>query len=239
MRVLVTRPEPAARRTAECLRERGYEPVLLPLSRAIHQPAEALAALEKPFDALIGTSAEAFRALGSLPEGITRRRIFCVGPATAQAAAEAGFSQIVTAQGTGISLAALIREAYAAPPALPLLYFAGEPRSPDLEEGLKAAGFPLITAVCYHMETLGEDGPLQTGSVPDIILLYSRENALRFFALPAVKAAPQRFGQALFLCMSEKTADAVPPAFRARARVAAAPDEESLLALLPSPSSQI
>lgn len=239
MRVLVTRPEPAGRKTARWLRERGYEPVLLPLSRAIHQPAAALAALKDPFDALIATSAEAFRALGALPETATRRRIFCVGPATAQAAAEAGFSEIITAEGTGVSLAALIRKTYAAPPALPLLYFAGEPRSPDLEAGLKAAGFPLVTAVCYRMETLGEDGPLQTGPAPEIILLYSRENAWRFLALPAVEAAPSRFRQALFLCMSEKTADALPPLLRAQARVAAAPDEESLLALLPNPSSQI
>lgn len=235
MRVLVTRPEPAAQATAARLAALGHEPVLLPLARAVHDREAALAALEAPGD-LIVTSAEVFRVLGAVPEAVTSRRVFCVGPATAEAAKRAGFADIVTAEGTGLSLAARIA---AGPPRAPLLYLAGEPRSPDLEAKLAEAHIPLTVTTCYRMQPLRPDAPALAAAFadpPDAVLLYSRESARHFFALPNLAA--DRFGTTRFLCISEKTASAVPAAFAAHVAVAAAPDEAALFALLALPSSQ-
>jgi uroporphyrinogen-III synthase len=68
--------------------------------------------------------------------------------------------------------------------------------------------------------------------VPDAVLLYSRESARAFFALAPLAEAPERFPAMRLLCMSANVAAAVPESFTARAAIAAAPDEESLLALL-------
>lgn len=241
MRVLVTRPGPAAEATAKRLAALGHRPVLLPLARAVHDRTAALAALERPFAALIVTSAEVFRVLGDVPTGVKSRRVFCVGPATAKAAAKAGFTDVDAAAGTGLSLAARIADAFPAAPETPLLYLAGEPRSPDLEEKLAETGFPVATVVCYRMQDAPDgdrDVPALLAEPPDAVLLYSRESALRFFRLPAVAADPGRFERTRFLCISEKTASAVPAAFAAGVAVAASPDENALLALLPLPSSQ-
>ncbi|MCX8999252.1 uroporphyrinogen-III synthase [Rhizobiaceae bacterium BDR2-2] len=243
MRVLVTRPEPAAGATAERLEALGHRPVLLPLAEAVHDRSAARAAFDAPFEALVATSAEVFRVLTPVPRTVTDRPVFCVGPATGKAAAAAGFRTIAIADGTGLSLADLIEAAFSTPPVHPLLYLAGEPRSPDLETRLAETNIPLRMVVCYRMRDLPESetdaGRLLAESPPDAVLLYSRESASRFFRLPAVLAAPERLAGTHFLCISGKTASAVPARFADHVQVAGSPDEDSLLALLPRPSSQI
>lgn len=238
MRVLVTRPQPAASATAESLAALGHEPLLLPLARTVHDRAAGRAALERPFDALVVTSAEALRAIAPMPVAILAHRIYCTGPATAGHAAEAGFTDIVAAEGTGLSLAARI----AAEQPGRLLYLAGEPRSPDLEEKLGEAGMPLETVVCYRMEETEPDAAALSALIdpaPEVVLLYSRESALRFFRLPVVTTRPDRFDDTRFLCISEKTASVVPNRFAGAVTLAANPSEDGLFALLPRPSSQI
>ncbi len=238
MRVLVTRPEPAANATAERLRKLGHEPVLLPLSRAVHDRDAASRALNLPFDALAVTSAEVFRMRVNIPDAIKARRIFCVGPATAEAAHRAGFSDIVTAEGTGLSLAVRI----AGDPAKPaLLYLAGEPRSPDLETSLAEAGLPLSITVCYRMEPVTPGaGQIDAAFTPppQAILFYSRESAVRFFRLPGLADCHRTLVHTRFLCISARTAGVVPPEYAAQIAIAATPDETALLSLLPLPSSQ-
>ncbi|RWD19075.1 MAG: uroporphyrinogen-III synthase, partial [Mesorhizobium sp.] len=41
LRVLVTRPEPGASRTAQRLEEMGFQPILLPLTETVALPAKA------------------------------------------------------------------------------------------------------------------------------------------------------------------------------------------------------
>ena len=66
MRLLVTRPQPAAEATARRLEVMGHQPLLLPLARAEHLPEAARKALELPHAAVALTSAEAVRALAEL-----------------------------------------------------------------------------------------------------------------------------------------------------------------------------
>lgn len=241
MRVLVTRANPAAERTAARLAARGHQPILLPLSRAIHDRVAADAALEKAQGPLLLTSAEAVRVIGHAPEAARSRPVFAVGEATAQAAREAGFTTIATAEGTGISLAALVVERLAGQSPTPLAYLAGFPRSQDLETLLHAAGIPVDVCECYRIEALEpEDHALEAllAKPPEAVLLYSRESALRLFNLPVVRSGLAAFTTTAFLCISDKTASAIPAALASGIRIAATPDETALLALLPVPSSQ-
>jgi uroporphyrinogen-III synthase len=94
---------------------------------------------------------------------------------------------------------------------------------------------PFVTVEGYRMEPLAPaEAEIERALVSpplDAVLLHSRESARRFFAL-----APARFPTVRMLCMSRNVADAVPARFAARVAVAAAPDEESLLALLQVPA---
>jgi uroporphyrinogen-III synthase len=237
MRVLVLRPEPAATRTAEKLATLGHEAVRLPLSRAEHDVAAVKAALTKPHAAIAITSAEAARLLAGIGENLAPHRqtpLFAVGEASAEAARRAGFRTVVAGGGDGESLAKTIL-AHTRPDG-PILYLAGSPRAPGFERRLKEAGIPFHTAEAYRMVPLApspaEIEAALLAPVPDAVLLYSRESARAFFALAPLAEAPKRFPAMRLLCMSANVAAAVPESFTARAAIAAAPDEESLLALL-------
>lgn len=236
MRVVVTRPENSARRTAGRLQSLGHEPVLLPLTKAVHHPDVADRALKQPHAALAITSAEAAQVLALLGEKLTPHlgeTVYAVGDVTAKAAAESGFRHIRTGPGTGTELAELV--ASDAPQfAAPLLYLAGKPRSPKFEEGLRARNLPSTTAEIYEMTPVAhDDGAIRDAIIDppaDAVLLYSRESARLFSALvaPHVPAlAAMRI-----LCLSANVAEAVPQDFHRNIKIAGHPDEDGLFALL-------
>lgn len=231
MRVLVTRPAISAGATAAKLIALGHEPLLLPLTQAVHHSDAVKAALEEHDGALAVTSAEALRAMP--PESIASRidrPIFCVGPATAKAAENLGFTDTRTGQGTGLDLAEVVIAAKAGP----LLYLAGIPRSPDFERVLAQAGVPFCTVEAYRMVPVGHDAEAIARRLrderPQAILLYSHETARQLFATvePAVFQALENLR---FLCMSAHVGDAVPDGLGAVA-LADEPSEKALLALL-------
>ena len=144
MRLLVTRPEQDAARTAQALRARGHTVLLAPLMRLETIEAE----FAGPFAAVLLTSANAARAVPA-----HRRRAellslaaFAVGARTAQAARESGFAQVESADG---ALGDLVRLATRLPGER-LLYLAGEDRAGDLAGDLAAHGIAVETAVVYR-----------------------------------------------------------------------------------------
>jgi uroporphyrinogen-III synthase len=236
LRVLVTRPEISAAKTAERLKLLGHDPVLLPLSNAVHHPDVAADALTSPHSALIVTSAEAFRVLGAIGSdaGIDySTTLFAVGEKTASAARSAGFSNIHIGSGDGIGLADLIASKLDQPD-LPLLYLAGKPRAGSLEIRLEELGLPVRVAEIYEMIPVDyrpeEIDERLRAHPPQAVLLYSRENAARFFEI--IEQHAVSLPETAFLCISTRTADAVPAAFRPRFRIAESPDETALFALL-------
>jgi uroporphyrinogen-III synthase len=233
MRVLVTRPAISAGRTGQRLAALGHEPVLLPLFEPEHDPdGVAMARATGDAEGVIATSAEAIRALGSA-DRLARLPVFAVGRATARAAADAGFSTIETADGDGSSLARYLDERYAGRTRPHLLYLAGEPRAPHLEQALAVARFRITPATCYRMKPAGITGEqLQSlfQPAPDAVLLYSSEAARRFFEI----AGPfvRKNEGTKILCLSPTIADAVPAGFKHRVKSALRPDEDSLFELL-------
>ncbi len=233
MRILVTRPEHSAVRTGERLKALGHEPIFLPLFAAEHDPAgveQALACREVA--AVLVTSAEAVRALGSAGK-LADKPVFAVGATTAKVAENAGFSQVVAADGDGAALAGVLRARFPGDQKPALLYLAGEPRSPRLEQELAAARFPLKVIVCYRMRPLDLTGDILQAAFqqhPEAVLLYSAETAHRFFKLGESFLKERR--DIHFLCLSPTIAEAVPAAMRGQARYALRPDERSLFELL-------
>lgn len=237
MRVLVTRPEAAGRETARLLAGRGFEPVLLPLTRPLHDIDAARQALRQPHWALAISSAEAARAAAPLlPEhpDLSARPLFAVGPASAEAARQAGFTNVIAAQGEGHSLADLIatHQQASAQNAAPLLYLAGNPRSPRFEARLAAHRLDVTVCEIYRMLPIdyvqAELDHLLGRNPVDIVLLYSAESAKRLTEI----MLPDRLRQSRIVCLSDNIMAVLPQELQARAQASATPDEAALLALI-------
>jgi len=236
MRLLVTRPQPAAEATARRLEVMGHQPLLLPLARAEHLPEAARKALELPHAAVALTSAEAVRALAELGadlEPYKAEPCFCVGEATARAARDLGFTSLHTGEGTGRSLAEMIAATLTASRA-PLLYLAGSPRSDGLEATLRQLRIEHVTVECYRMQPIAHPpnilARLISAGRPDAVLLYSHDTARRFAALLVEAGLKTAAFSPRYLCLSAAVAGALPDG--ASVEVAARPDEESLFSLL-------
>ncbi len=231
-RVLVTRPEPGASRTARRLHSLGYEPVVVPLSRVETVPI----APPDPtaFDAIAVTSANALRALDpQIAQMVSQTRLFCVGKATAEEARQAGFGEIVTGAGTGAALATLV--AHTLPAGGKLLYLCGAPRDEDFEAALAEAGILVEPAEVYRMAETPITAAEETLSGPagiDAALVYSAEGARHLGALAATPTGRQLFANTRVLALSEKCAAAMDDTFASRLQVADMPDEDALFALL-------
>lgn len=240
MRVLVTRPEEASRRTAAKIAALGHQAVLLPLMAAEHHPQAALDALRQPHAAVAVTSAETARALQTLGGDLhpyLQDTVLAVGHATADALRAIGFASVQAAEGTGASMVECFQ------PQLrqltsrhPLLYLAGQPRSPVFEEDLEAASIPVATVVSYTMRPVPIPQSALSSALEkppvDVVLLYSRATAQRFFELPLSEGSLIVLSRSRILCLSDNVAQAVPNALKGNLAIADKPDEDSLLALL-------
>lgn len=241
MRVVIIRPELQARRTAARLAELGHEPVIFPLFQPSHDLAHCLDALKSRYSALAITSAEAVRCLGQLGpmlEPYLSRTLFTVGKATARMAREAGFKNIIAANGNGQDLAAVVagHVAGAAGAGNPILYLAGVRRSGVFEQTLRDNDIDCVTAEIYDMEqlpyTIEQQQAFLVNQPVDAAFFFSRENAKAFFALDVFRQSKEALRKTLFFCLSGNIAEAVPEEFKHSAVVSLNPDEDELLDLL-------
>lgn len=233
MRVLVTRPARSGAETAERLVALGHEPVALPLFVPCHLPAEPDAFAGGHPAGLIFTSAEAIRALQTDLPSLDRLKalpVFTVGKATAKAATAAGFHSVRAASGDGKALARLIAETHRKDGGH-LLYLAGEPRSPHLEESLLASGISFETRVIYRMDPVAYTQRQLAEAIRNIgvVLLYSREAALRFVEMFRAVGIPDG---ARFVCLSRSIEASLPEAWAMRSETAPDMSEAAMLECL-------
>ncbi|MFQ0814306.1 uroporphyrinogen-III synthase [Brucella anthropi] len=229
-RVLVTRPQPAGTRTAAKLASRGYEPVLLPLSRTV---ALSFAVPDGPFAALTVTSANALHHIDmqclklflDLP-------LFAVGQGTAEAARKAGFGQVIDGGGDAVRLAATLRRDV--PGQARILYLAGRVRQPVFEDEMRALKRDMCVVDVYDTEMI----PYTAAALQDVlhgapfvaVMFYSGVAAAGF--VEAMREIEPPFDEKTrFLCISGRVADRLPPIWRANALVADHPDEDGLFRL--------
>jgi len=231
LRILVTRPEPGASRTARRLQETGFQPVVLPLTETVALPADAGFVTG---DAVAVTSANAVRhtaneviaALAALP-------CHAVGARTAEAARKMGFSSVIEGSGDAEALADAIA---AALPGKAITYLCGRVRFPMFEQRLEAAGVRVRAVetydtlpVPYSDETILA---LLSGQSVDAVLLYSAKAAVAMQALSKRPALQEAFEKIQVFALSARIAAAFGDGAGKTIRIAARPDEEALLALL-------
>ena len=236
MRLLVTRPEPDAARTAEVLRARGHQFLLAPLLRMEPIGAD----LSGPWTAIVLTSANAARALASNPEQrrLTGLPVLTVGDRSAQAAREAGFTDVASAQGALADLVGLAAARFAGNAGM-LLYVAGEDRAGDIAGDLAAHGISVHTAVAYRMAAVAALPPWLTQALAageiDGALHYSARSLATLLKLAGEVGALNAALNLAHYCLSAAVAEPLRERNAGRIMVAARPDEAALIDLIGAP----
>ncbi|MCR9129032.1 MAG: uroporphyrinogen-III synthase [Alphaproteobacteria bacterium] len=224
--VLVTRAEPGAARTLARLEALGHRTVNAATARIVFRDAaldletgEALA-LTSPNGAVAAARLTGDRALP----------VFTVGSATAEAARAQGFTDIVSADGDGAALAALIVGRAGGP----VVHVHGRDQSFDLVSALETSGFAARGVTAYAaepVEALSEDAltALHAGGV---VLVHSSKGAERFVALARKAGVRETLATTRAAAISSAAAAPLKAAGVEQIIVAERPDEEALLEAL-------
>ncbi|MGX5825860.1 uroporphyrinogen-III synthase [Mesorhizobium sp. 43Arga] len=233
LRVLVTRPEPGASRTARRLQETGFQPIVMPLTETVALPADAgfvtgdaVAVAVTSANAVRHASNEVIAALAALP-------CHAVGARTAEAARKMRFSSVIEGQGDAEALADAIAVAF---PGKTITYLCGRVRFAMFEQRLEAAGVRVHAVETYDtLPVPYSDGTilaLLSGQPVDAVLLYSAKAAAAMQALTKRPALQEAFEKTRVFALSARIAAAFGDGAGKAIRIAARPDEEALLALL-------
>jgi uroporphyrinogen-III synthase len=222
LNILVTRPEPGASATAARLKTLGHHPILAPCLAITPRRAS----LPDSPAAIIITSGQAIPAL---PARYRNTQIFCVGDATAGRLREAGFFSVESASGDAADLYRLITARRLSGT---LLLVTGTGHGLALATQLRAAGAKIIRRTVYTatpLKTLpAEAAQALADQKLNAALFYSAESARAFTRLnPPGTASLEAFA------LSPAVADALHGLPWTKIRVALAPTEADLLALLP------
>ena len=233
MRILVTRSQPNAAKTAAALRARGHEPIVAPLLEM--ELISEVDAKDGPWTAILLTSVNGLRGIGSFASdkkwhGIP---VFAVGDMTAKAARDMGFADVTSAGGNADDLATLAA-ARLIPPAR-LLYLAGEERAGDLAGALRAKGFEIDLVVVYRLvvaHDLPDPAAAALAGEIDGVLHFSRHSATTFLdAARNSNLLDAALNKPVHFCLSEQVAMPLREAGAANIRVAARPNADALLEL--------
>jgi uroporphyrinogen-III synthase len=155
MRILLTRPIADSQRTVDKLEALGHHILVAPLFEIVALEHR----LTSTVDALLATSANAIRACkaGAIAAYLNIP-LFCVGDATAEAARQAGFTQVISAGADSKAVAQIVREKLTKGSAL--LYLAGRPRRDVLIQELQDE---------YALETVETYETIASSFLPDPI----------------------------------------------------------------------
>jgi uroporphyrinogen-III synthase len=237
VRLLVTRPPPDGARTADALRERGYDALEAPMLRMETLATEIA---DRAYAGVVMTSANAARALAGHPQcaQLARLPAFTVGAHTAAVARAIGFAEVHCAHGDRTDLAALLHE-HVAEGLPPLLYLAGEDRAGDLAP----PGTALVTAVIYRMVKAARFPDAVVGALAgsdiDGVLHYSRRSAQAYVECAKRAALLDASLKPTQLCLSHQAAKPLAAEGAAGIRIAAQPNEAAMLALVDAEAAKL
>lgn len=229
MRVLVTRPADDAMETAALLKARGHDAVIAPLLGVHYHDGEPLHLDD--VQALLMTSVNGVRAFSRR----TSRRdfpVFAVGSQTTEAARAAGFADVRNADGNSEDLADAVR-GWAKPANGILLHAAGAEAEGRLAERLTTAGFAVRTVVLYDVPAVADLPPAArealTAGTLDAALFLSARSAAVFVACIAKAGLAPACARLTAVCISEAAAKPLAALTFNAVRIAARPNQASLL----------
>jgi uroporphyrinogen-III synthase len=226
VRLIVTRPKEDAEALQGKLEALGHEVVLSPLLE-IGAIADTIIPDER-YQLLTLTSANGARTLARHPDlpRLKNIPVLTVGPQSAEAARNAGFSNVAMAGGDAAGLADHIAQ-NRDPKRGPLLYVSGRDTAGDFTGRLESRGFRVIRVIAYEARAASELAP-EARAAADAVFLYSPRTA-RVWAELAHRAHVD--GRAMMhLCISRNAAAVLPENWPRR--IAAAPTEAAMFDLI-------
>jgi len=232
MRMVVTRPQADSERTAAALRARGHAVLVAPLLRVEPVAAD----LSGIWGAVIITSANAPGAIvgNSARAALVKLPLIAVGQRSADAARQAGFTDVTSAGGDVRDLVQLIAERHT-DAAAPLLYLAGEDRAADLVAELVVHGVAAEMAVVYRAVTApfppALTAALKAGEV-DAVLHFSRRSAENYIAGARQAGIIEQALGVRHFCLARPIAEPLSGAGAGSIAVAKQPDEAAMIGLL-------
>lgn len=225
MRLLVTRPVEDAEPLKQRLEALGHQVILSPLLVIAPRPAIMIPA--EKYQAIALTSANAVRSLDGSPhlDKLRHLPVMAVGPQSAAAARQAGFTQITEAGGDGVGLA---RHVIASldPNAGPVLYLSGQDTASDFTGLLERGGLNARRVVVYEAKPAGALAP--EAAEAQGVLLYSPRSAKIWLDL--VERHAISADAMVHYCLSANIAAILPDVFARR--VAERPVEDALLEVI-------
>jgi len=232
MHLIVTRPRSESEALAVVLRNLGHQVLIEPMLTI--QPIEDAAVDLADAAALLLTSANGLRALAQT----TARRelpVLAVGAATAAAAREAGFTDVATAGGDVVALAALVRQRFRPNDGV-LVHVAGSAVAGDLAGDLCGDGYQVRRSVLYGAETTAQlsapcRAALAAGEI-DGVLFFSPRSAATFVKLLLCDGLGEVCRDVDLYGLSAAVAEAGAKLPWRRQNIAAMPRQDELLALL-------
>jgi uroporphyrinogen-III synthase len=238
VRLLVTRPQPDAERTAAALAGLGHQVACAALLRMELIPDAELGS--GPWSAVVVTSANAPRAVATHPRraALLRLPVFAVGRRTASAARAAGFLDVTVAGGDVRELVQCLREWARGDEAgrHPVLHLAGQDRSGDLAAELAPHGRIVHTAVVYRAVKAERFPPnvvavLAAGQI-DGVLHFSRRSAEAYLDCARAGALLAQALATAHYCLSGQIAEPLTAAGAKTIRIASRPEEAALIELI-------
>ena len=233
MSILITRPLRDARPLGDALRALGHDPLIEPLLAIA--PRTGTKIRGNRFQAVLVTSANAVHAAVEL--GLHREflgtRVLAVGTASAGAARDAGFADVLSADGDLDALVDLCRRQLH-PDSGPLLYLSGAAISGDLKARLNEPGFSVERAVLYDArpaKRLSGDIRQRIAEGQLDAVLFSPRTARIWTGLLESDELTRLAGGIRHVCLSAAVGDVLAGAGIARSVIAVAktPDQPALM----------
>ena len=239
MKLIVTRPEPAASKTAEKLLALGHEVVVSPVLEIV--PTETKLPNDD-FSMIIITSPNALRifAKQDFDQSILEIPIYVVGNSTAQEATDLGFSDVHSAAGNAKNLVELIKSRFVVSKIdkRPTLYACGEHSTSGFVDSLLEYGLNIKVWINYKanlVDQLTKNAiDFLTCGNPVGILLYSSRSAGQFSKVIAQQKNDYVIENMRIFALSGAVTNALSKDLQKVAKIAKRPDESSLLAMIAS-----
>jgi uroporphyrinogen-III synthase len=161
--------------------------------------------------------------------------VLAVGDRSAAAARQAGFIEVISADGTAKDLADMAASCFAGA-GRPLLWLAGADRAIDLVAALAAVAVPVEMRVIYQAVADSDLPPavaaaLRGGTLGGV-LHYSRRSAEAYLAASARAGLAEQALRPLQFCLSARIAATLATTGAKNTRISPHPNEDSLLQLV-------
>lgn len=221
-RILVTRPEPGAKRTLDALAKLGLKADLISFSEI--RPLIPKIPVDD-FDALIVTSQNAIVHGDHFRRLFLNKPVFVVGERTAEQLQILGHQNVTWAENAQLLLEQLIKFA-----PKHSLYLCGKTRKPDLEAGLAKASLSFHSVEVYEAVPLADAATKLQSFVTNpsaaVVLFHAPSAVDEFVFALKNRPMPKEFQ---FLCMSAAIAAQLPVTWPNRKTIANQANETSML----------